>query len=82
MAEIISFSEAVKEKQDGREGAFAPLTDGGELKDVADWDARDWQELFEEVFFPLAAKWGVSVYELLAHFVGTLLSPGAPTPGE
>ena len=80
MGEIISFSRAAAEQKDEEDGVYAVREDDGGLKDIADWDATDWQGLFEEVFFPIVRDTGVSIYELIADFMGRLLADsGEPT---
>ena len=79
MAEIIDFNKAVMERRDEEEGVFAARREDGELKDITDWDADDWQGLFEEVLIPVAMDNGVSIYELIAQFMRSVLSlDGAP----
>ena len=74
MAEIISFTKAKLEKQDDDEGVFTVREDDGEMKDIIDWGAEDWQNLFETVFFPVAKEYNVSIYEIIADFMHTILT--------
>jgi len=74
MAEIISINKARMEVQDDEDGVYAAREDDGELKDIRDWDADDWQGLFEQVLFPIARESNRSIYDLIADFMHTILS--------
>ena len=70
MAAIININQI----RDEEEGVFCIRDEDGDMKNLQDWNAEDWEQLIDGAFVMMAKEYGCSKYDLLADFMHQVIS--------